>query len=581
MPARYISYWERYATRPTQSPRAISNSLYDEPHRPFLGPLEIRDPTALSSAEKMLLEHYYCELREARVDQGAGQDPATRLWAFMSGGQGRFCILHGRRGIGKSLFVRYTLAKELPKRKGRLTVVLLDAISCVESDLRAELHGRLHSALDKSVNDRDWLLPALKTWATRSLRDEQGIAVPGEEDIRAEISRIVKKARDDLPTLTSYNIARAQYLTEKVRGQILFVLDNLDLYGRDTQLEVARQGSTYVNAIPGGLLLAVLREGTYKAYWTKGALQQFASPVPIDLPRVDIVPMLDLRFSRSREGTDLKTTGLSTDETGGFTTMYAVWESIRESETLNLLRKLAHGDCRTLLQLVDRILYARNLDPSKMFRHFSALEVLLQPQKEAHWETNPVVYNLFGYPSPCVTNDTHEGCALLRFRVLEYFRYLHPIDKYFRQYFKRLGYMPAAVERVVAELFEVGLIEPIDWDKRLSAGSFTSYEMSPLGKAYMGELLREYRYAFALRDYVKLPAHFLRERGGLKFETFVEAIEWEEDLEKKRIQRQVRRHPSLKLDIDLQRVSGLLKAAQEKAFPKNPNGREEQRDVKD
>jgi DNA-binding MarR family transcriptional regulator len=586
--------------------------------------------------EDALLEHCYCESRSRKFDEAfikavttgipeavfcdSDINPDDFLAEYLPKAElnNPFLIL-GDVGTGKSTYIHHYFKITLKRLK--LDEIIQGIIIDLRDryippvELRRFIDEVIHNCLEKCSNFVEPSFELLNEIFADELRSNYPVYSKLKELDKKEFEISVTKEILNLKQNRHlYNIARIKFLTEKLQQRIFIVIDNVDHYDRNYQIEVFNICRTLMQDYHTPFILTT-RHYTFPIAYKHIGLSSF-QPRFLNLSFPNTKKMLEKRvdylfklnfenkviakikrdfikmFIRGRVE-EVKITDLRER-------LNIILETLLTEKIIEMLECLSNFDLRTLLKMVKIALSSQFIYPperetkdehhKKYVRHYDFLKAVMQGNNFYYDPTKgeaTIIQNMF-----CIGDKTYEGNNLIKIRILQclycFGDKVH-INKVY-EFMESVGYTKERVKKVIKNFLQLDLIESsFNEGYDLDRDNIQFLQLTTTGKYYLKELIKEPSYLdtvkFAtyinakdyddifdiLKDIKKYSPQERIEARMLSTEAFIEYIRKEEERESQRI---IERKLDIKNYKKLYRISDILKSEykelKEKILPYSP-----------
>jgi hypothetical protein len=382
-------------------------------------------------------------------------------------------VIEGEIGIGKSWYLAKKLMS-LPEEN--YNVIILDLRHIVtEGNLVHSLNMEIDLFLNYYIKNLKWLYPKFMSDYGDSFNPNDNIIM---DRMRVYATNI---------NLEEKNYLRLHYYSTKDAPQLILAFDNIDQFTNEEQDVLVDYCRRLVGGIAGVHIIMTIRPHTTLV---KSRMTDFYGEANVRFIQIlcpNIFEVLRRRLITDRHG---NTVSMSDRIPGTGTTWelllntYAKSDNSRGSagfvrdlcstSSLSEVGKLQYSsdrrttdfgkdyyeklDIRYYLKLFKRILFSNNLKSfDNIGNRYFGVQALMIHDSGRMEESESFLFNLFDNELPHLA-----GNALIRYRVLEYFKTIQVLDSTFDEYFDALGYGSYNARKVLQLFIEADLVDLVN-----------------------------------------------------------------------------------------------------------------------
>ena len=522
-----------------QRPVSWRNPLKEFSPGPYLDgpifPIQRGSPIDVQALET--LRRFYTEQRIS------GEVDARAFRQFLRNPGKHVFVIWGDIGIGKSWFVRHELHTAAAATPNLLRYEVIDMLHASRTDARETLEQQTIAAL------QHYLSGAFGSWerGIRPYAEYQAKTRYGSEGSAQEISIESKRIINEILGLRDSARAKALLeVIEHVEGPRLFIaVDNLDKALDEDQDSltdlVARM--LYNARIH---LIFPLRSSS-GSLLDESKILGFFGKQEMHLSAVEFKALLRPRFRHSEFGKELSEFPftINTKDSLETLTFPKLLDTFLLSEASKFVMDLAGTNSRQMLDFMHRIVYSNQIDDVLNIASPEAcVAALLMHDSGSFSPELSYLINLFDDNRP-----EAPGNALIRFRVLEFFRRsvrVGPQEKRFTNYFGMLGYSSQRVKSVIALFVGARILktEPVMTRQRIDDSSLDEIaavtRIESNVNQYFDKLLHSPWYFICVKRSIHIEDYLISHSDdGNEFisdDNFEKFLKGEEDRERKRIE---------------------------------------------
>ncbi len=426
-------------------PISVTNPFQDIRYKPYLSSPVFPIEPLTESAKKALsiLRGYYSKKRFGGVAD------IRKIESFILNPQRNVFVIWGEIGVGKTWFTRYHLFDMYLRFPKRFEYGVIDMLRASKINAPKVLERCMVPVLESYfVNTFGNLVDGLKPLAKYKAGQ---IFEKGTDEYYSEVNDRILKARKSHGE--KYLEILLNSLEECGGPRLIIAVDNLDRALSTDQKEltdiVARM-LHYQNIY----IIFPLRSSS-RILLDDYQILGFFEKDDMKLSALDLGYMLKPRFKRDVNGHDLTKSVLPGADQP--ITYPFLLDKFLSSEAGEFIIQLCNDNARKTMDFMSKILYShrikRIMDITNPELCIAAL--LMFDTSQFDPKTSQLI-NLFDDDEPM-----EEGNTLIRFRVIEFFRYVESIvstEGRYWDYFERLGYDLNRVQEVIAIFVGVGLL---------------------------------------------------------------------------------------------------------------------------
>jgi hypothetical protein len=481
-------------------------------------------------------------LRFYTAERVSGEVDARALRQFLGNPGKHVFVIWGDIGIGKSWFVRNQLHSAALEQPNAVRYGVIDMLRASKTDAKEKLEQQINAALEHYLSE------CFGSWedGIRPYAEHRAKMRFGGRANDTEISFEVKGTINEILSLRGS--ARADALLDVVEsagGPPLFLaIDNLDRALDEEQHDLTDLVARMLRNAAINLIFPL--RSSSGILLDESKILGFFEKQEMHLSAVDFQALLRPRFSMSETGSDLRNVRLPTGQKDSqdSSTFPELLQSFVNSEAGTFVFDLAGTNSRQLLDFMHSIIFSNQLDSVKnVTQPESCVAALLMHDSGSFSPELSYLVNLFDDDNP-----DSAGNALIRFRVLEFFRHAITVqsqDRWLTDYFLRLGYSPERVRHVIALFVGARLLktdppltaEAIRNNRPAFVGSITRIEANL--NQYFDKLLRSPWYFICAKRSIHIGEHLIsKDPDGndvVSDSNFIRFLKEEEDRERERI----------------------------------------------
>jgi hypothetical protein len=481
-------------------------------------------------------------MRFFTTERTAGEIDARAFQQFLKNPGKPVFVIWGDIGIGKTCFVRYQLHRAYTEEPDKIRYEIVDMLHASKSTAQAILEQHITIAIEHYLSDTFGSVErGLRPYA--ELRAKRRY---GQDGTAQEINLEAKRIANEIQSYAGQQKMDALLSAiENVEGPNLFIaVDNLDRATDDEQnwltdliarmLQNVRIYIIFPLRSSSGILLD---EGKVLGMFPKQEMH---------LSAVNFRAMLIPRFNMSEPGTDIRELRipLGLKDSSETSTFPQLLESFLASDASTFVMDLAGTNSRQFLDFVHRVMYSNQLDSVRnIARPEYCVAALLMHDAGSFTPELSYLVNLFDDDNP-----DQPGNALIRFRVLEFFKNsksIRPSERLFTDYFDRLGYISQRLKLVIALFVGARLLKtaPVMTAEQIVATDLAKIPSIERVEAnvnqYFDKLLRSPWYFICAKRGIHISEHLITQledgTENVPDSNFVRFLKEEEDEERRRI----------------------------------------------